>query len=116
MPFFSADIDGLAQAFAISLGVGFVAAAATAFHQSPIRPAARDMIVVAATAGVMGLALRPLNAIHPPLLAAVLSVILGGAILASSVLVFDVGGLRAMAAERLRSAGLRQGLVGRGEG
>ncbi len=61
LPFFSADIDGLAQAFAIGLGVGFVAAAATAFHQSPIRPAARDMIFVAATAGVMGLVLRPLN-------------------------------------------------------
>ena len=106
----------MAQAFAISLGVGFVAAAATAFRQSPIRPAARDMIVVAATAGVMGLVLRPLNAIHPPLLAAVLSLILGGAILASSVLVFNVGGLRAMAAERLRSAGLRQAFAGRGEG
>jgi len=116
LPFFSEDIDGLAQAFAISLGVGFVAAAATAFRQSPIRPAARDMIVVAATAGVMGLVLRPLNAIHPPLLAAVLSLILGGAILASSVLVFNVGGLRAMAAERLRSAGLRQAFAGRGEG
>ncbi len=83
LPFFSADIDGLAQAFAISLGVGFVAAAATAFHQGPIRPAARDMIVVAAIAGVMGLVLRPLNAIHPPVLAAVLSVIFGGAILAT---------------------------------
>jgi O-antigen/teichoic acid export membrane protein len=116
LPFFSADIVGLAQAFAISLGVGFVAAAATASHQSPIRPAARDMIVVAATAGVMGLVLRPLNAIHPPLFAAVLSMIFGGAILASSVLVFNVGGLRDMAAERLRSAGLRQGFAGRGEG
>ena len=64
----------------------------------------------------MGFVLRPLNAIHPPLLAAVLSMILRGAILASSVLVFNVGGLRDMASERLRSAGLRHGFAGHGEG
>ena len=102
LPFFSADIEGLAEAFAISLGVGFAVAASAAFRRSSIRPAGRDMIVVGATACAMGLVMRPLNAIHPPLLAAVLSIVLGGAILASSVLAFDVGGLRALAAERLR--------------
>jgi CBS-domain-containing membrane protein len=60
------------------------------------------MIVVGATACTMGLVMRPLNAIHPPLLAAVLSIVVGGAILASSVLAFDVGGLRALVAKRLR--------------
>ena len=102
LPFFSADIEGLAEAFAISLGVGFAVAASAAFRKSSIRPAGRDMIVVGATACAMGLVMRPLNAIHPPLLAAVLSIVLGGAILASSVLAFDVGGLRALVAERLR--------------
>jgi hypothetical protein len=116
LPFFSADIDGLAQAFAISLGVGFVAAAATAFHQSPIRPAARDMLVVAAAVVAMGFAMRPLNAIHPLLLAPVLAFALGCAIFICAILGFDVGGLRALAAEGLEGAGLRLGLVGRREG
>ena len=102
LPLFSADIEGLAEAFAISLGVGFAVAASAAFRKSSIRPAGRDMIVVGATACTMGLVMRPLNAIHPPLLAAVLSIVVGGAILASSVLAFDVGGLRALVAKRLR--------------
>jgi O-antigen/teichoic acid export membrane protein len=113
LPCFSADIDGLARAFAISLGVGFAVAAGTAFRQRAIRPAGRDMIVIAAAAGAMGLLMRPLNDIHPPLLAAALSIVLGGAVLASSILIFDVGGLRALAAERLRWLGLHQGIDGR---
>ncbi len=64
----------------------------------------------------MGFVLRPLNAIRPPLVAAVLSMILRSAIRASSVLVFNVGGLTDMASERLRSADLRHGFARHGGG
>ena len=102
LPFFSSDIDGIAQAYALSLVVGFVAAAVPALLQRTIHPAWRDMIVIAVATGAMAFIVRPLNAIHPPLLAAAASLAVGGAIIAGAILAADVGGMRGFAVERLR--------------
>jgi hypothetical protein len=91
LPFFGAYIDGLARAYAISLVIGFAAAAVPALQLTATRPSWRDMIVIAAGTVIMAIAVRPLNAVHPPLLAAGLSLVLGGAILVAAAGGFDVG-------------------------
>jgi O-antigen/teichoic acid export membrane protein len=106
LPLFSTDIDGIAQAYALSLVVGFVAAVAPALRQQRIHPAWRDMMVIAVATGAMAFAVRPLNAIHPPALAAVLSLGVGVGVIAGAVLAADVCGARAFAAETLRTLAL----------
>ncbi len=105
-PSFSSGIDGLARAYALSLAVGFAAAAAPALRRKSIRPSWRDMGVIAVASGAMGLVVRPLNGVHPPLLAAALSLIVGGGIVAAAILGADVGGVRTFAAGRLRTLAL----------
>ena len=103
LPFFTSDIDGLARAYALSLAVGFAAAAALALQRGSIRPSWRDMGVIAAASGAMGFVIHPLNSVRPPVLAATLSLFVGGALVAAAILAADVAGARAFAAERLRA-------------
>jgi O-antigen/teichoic acid export membrane protein len=102
-PFFGADIEGLARAHALSLVFGFAVAVALAGRASTIRPSWRDMAIVASASGLIALALHPLNALRPHILAAVLAMAIGGAILTAAILVFDVAGLRADLLRRLGS-------------
>jgi O-antigen/teichoic acid export membrane protein len=102
-PLFGADIEGLARAHALSLVFGFAVAVALAGRASTIRPSWRDMAIVASASGLIALALHPLNALRPHILAAVLAMAIGGAILTAAILVFDVAGLRADLLRRLGS-------------
>jgi O-antigen/teichoic acid export membrane protein len=101
---FSADVDGLAKAYAASLVVGLATASMLALRVRAIRPSVRDVAVIAAATAAMAYAIRPMNAIHPPLLAAVLAVVTGGCVLAVAMLAFDVGGCRGYVLRRPRPA------------
>ncbi len=96
----AASVDGLARATSIGLGVGFVLAAALALRQRAIRPSARDLAVIVLASGVMAYAVRPLNALHSPAVAALAAIVVGGAIYGGVVLAFDVAGLRQMLAAK----------------
>jgi hypothetical protein len=50
----------------------------------------------------MGFAIRPMNAIQPPILAAALSLVVGGSIVAAAIVGLDIGGCRTFVAARLR--------------
>jgi O-antigen/teichoic acid export membrane protein len=102
-PFFGADIEGLAQAQALSFIFGFAVATTLAGRASAIRPSWRDMTIVGIASGLIALAVHPLNALRPHILAAGLGVAIGGAILAVAILAFDVAGLRAGLRHRLAS-------------
>jgi O-antigen/teichoic acid export membrane protein len=108
-PLFGADIEGLARAHALSLVFGFAVAVALAGRTSTIRPSWRDMAIVASASGLIALALHPLNALRPHILAAFLAMAIGGAILAAAILAFDVAGLREDLRRRLSS--LNRGAV-----
>jgi O-antigen/teichoic acid export membrane protein len=103
----TATIDGLAAANAISLGVGFCIAAAMALRRRASRPRLRDVLAIAAATLVMAAVVRPLNTLHPAALAAAAAAIGGGGLYGAILLLFDVGGLRALAAGWLRD--LRRG-------
>lgn len=103
LPAFSTDVDGLARAFTISFVIGLAAAATLALRLRAIYPSLRDLMTVAAATAAMGFAIRPINAIHPPILAAALALAVGGSILAAAMLGFDVGGCRGYVAKRARS-------------
>jgi O-antigen/teichoic acid export membrane protein len=100
---FTRDIDGLALAYASSLGVGFLAAAIPGLRQSASRPRLRDLVVIAGATLAMTSAIRPLNGIGSPVVVAALALAIGGAIFAGAMLVFDVAGLRVAAASFLRA-------------
>jgi O-antigen/teichoic acid export membrane protein len=102
VPFFSADVDGLARAYTISLASGLAVAATLAVRVRPIYPSMRDLLAIAAATAAMGFAIRPLNAIQPPILAAALALVAGGSIIAAAILGLDVGGCRTFVAARLR--------------
>ena len=102
LPLFSADIDGLARAYTISLASGLAVAAMLAVRVRPIYPSLRDLLAIAAATAAMGFAIRPMNAIQPPILAAALALIAGGSIVAAAILGLDVGGCRTFVAARLR--------------
>lgn len=102
---FNASIDGLAQAHAAALCVGFVAAAVPALRRKAMRPRWRDLAVIVAASAAMGFALAPLNAVSPAPLAAALALILGGGGLVAVFLAFDVGGVRGWARAWLASRG-----------
>jgi O-antigen/teichoic acid export membrane protein len=104
LPAFSADVDGLARAFTISFVIGLAAAATLALGLRAIYPSLRDLMTVATATAAMGFAIQPINAIHPPILAAVLALAVGGSILAAAMLGFDVGGCRAYIAKRAGSS------------
>ena len=114
LPFFSADLDGLAKAYALSLAVGLATAWTLALRVRTIQPSVRDILVIAAATAAMAYAIRPMNAIHPPLLAALLALAVGGGILTAAMLAFDVGACRAYVlrrprADALLAAGRRDG-------
>lgn len=106
---FSRDLDGVALAYAASLGVGFVAAAIPGLREPASRPALRDLLVIGVATMVMTAAVRPLNGIAAPVVVAALALALGGSIFAAAILAFDVGGLRKAALSRL--AGRRAALA-----
>jgi len=93
----------LSRAYSISLGVGFLVNAAIALRNPAVRPRARDLAVVAAATLVMAFAIRPLNDVKPPVVAALLALIGGGGLFGSALLGFDVAGLRTLALERWRA-------------
>jgi O-antigen/teichoic acid export membrane protein len=100
----AASADALARAYSISLGVGLVIGAALAFRNPAIRPNVRDVAVIAVTALVVGFMIRPLNELHPRTLAAVLALVVGGGVFGGTMLLFDVAGLRGLAAARWRAS------------
>jgi O-antigen/teichoic acid export membrane protein len=100
---FTRDIDGLALAYASSLGVGFLAAAVPGLRQAASRPRSRDLVVIACATLAMTSAIRPLNGIASPIVVAALALAIGGAIFAGAMLIFDVAGLRVAAASYLRA-------------
>ncbi len=103
-PAFSSDIDGVAKAFAVSLWVGLATAVAAAVRLHKARPSPRDLAVVAAATLAMSVSIKPLNALHPPALAALVALLTGGAIYAGAALGFDVGGCRAIVAARVKAS------------
>ena len=99
----AASVDSLALANAISLGVGFVVAAAIALREPASRPRARDIATIVAATLAMSFAVRPLNGLGSPVLAAAAAVVGGGAFYGATLLAFDVAGLRTMAVAWLRA-------------
>jgi FtsH-binding integral membrane protein len=71
--------DTLSRAYSISIGVGF------------------------AVSLLIALAIRPLNGVGPPVVAALLALIVGGSVFGSALLAFDVAGLRTLALARWRA-------------
>lgn len=98
---FNASIDGLAQAHAISLVVGFLAAAIPALRRTAMRPRLRDLAIIAGATTVMGFGLAQLNGIAPPAVVAALAVVFGGGPTLALFVALDVGGLRGWAREKL---------------
>ena len=100
---FTRDIDGLALAYAASLGVGFLAAAIPGLAKAASRPALRDLTVIAGATLVMTLAIRPLNGLASPVVVAVLALAIGGGFFGAVLMIFNVAGLRTGAAALLRA-------------
>ncbi len=100
----SQSIDGLARANSISLGVGFLIAAAIAFSRPAVRPRLRDVAIVAVASFGLYQALCPLNDLHSHILAAALGLTLGGGLYSGLLLLFDVAGLRTLLVARRKSA------------
>ena len=91
------SMDGLARAYSISLAVGFAVSLMIASRNPAVRPKAREIAIIAAATLVMALAIRPLNGLGSPAVAALLALIVGGGVFGSALLAFDVAGLRAWA-------------------
>ncbi len=94
----SASIDGLAIANSLSLCAAMLTTAVLAWRASPVRPRARDLMVIAAASASMAAAVRPFNAWNSHAAAAAAAVAVAVAIVAGAYLAFDVGGLRAFVA------------------
>ncbi len=90
----AASIDGLAIAYSVSLVTALLATTIVAFRASKVRPSPRDLIVITSATCFMALAIKPLNALPSHAIAAGLSVVIAGAVLAGAYLAFDVGGVR----------------------
>jgi len=89
--------DALARAYSISLAVGFAVSLMIASRNPAVRPKAREIAIITMATLVMALAVRPLNGLGSPAVAALLALIVGGGSFGSALLVFDVAGLRARA-------------------
>jgi hypothetical protein len=111
LPLFTADVDGLARAYTISLVTGLAVAATLALRVRPIYPSLRDLLAIAVATAATGFAIRPMNAIQPPILAAAFALVAGGSIVAAAILGLDVGGCRTFVVARLRPQPV--GAVGR---
>src|ERR1700677_255955 len=95
--------DTLSRAYSISIGVGFAVSLLIALRNPAVRPKARDIAIIAIATLVMALAIRPLNGVGPPVVAALLALIVGGGVFGSALLAFDVAGLRTLALARRRA-------------
>jgi O-antigen/teichoic acid export membrane protein len=96
------SIDALARAYTISMGVGLAISAVLAFRKPGVRPRARDVMAIAAATLAMALAIRPLNGLGSPTLAALSALVVGGGLFGGAMLLFDVAGARAFFAEQWR--------------
>jgi hypothetical protein len=67
-----------------------------------VRPKAREIAIVAVATLVTAMAIRPLNGLGSPAVAALLALI-GGGVFGSALLAFDVAGLRARAVAEWRA-------------
>lgn len=108
LPYFGSDIAGLAMAYSASLCAGCLAAGLMAMRNAAVRPALRDIVVILVASAIMLILVRPLNAISPHWLAALLAILVGGATIGGAVLLFNVaglGGLFASFSSRLASRG-----------
>jgi hypothetical protein len=104
---FHRDIESLAMAHAISLCVAFAVGAIAAMRDAAVRPSLRDVAVIAAATFAMAAAIRPLNQLGSPLLAAGLALTIGVILVGGAILLFDVAGLRRLAVKFLRGRELR---------
>ena len=92
-----ADLHSLAQAYSISLGIGYVVGATLALRNPAVRPAVRDIAVVVLATLSMAHVARPFNGLTASALVnAMGAVALGGALYAAVILAFDVAGLRTL--------------------
>ena len=98
---FTRTVDGLALAYAASLGVGFLAAAIPGFREPASRPPIKDLLVIAVATAAMTAAIRPLNGIAPALVVAALAVAIGAVIFGAFLMTFNVAGLRTAVLGRL---------------
>ena len=96
-----AGVDGLARAYSLSLMAAAAAGVVAAFRNKAVRPKMRDMAILAGALAAMVAAVRPLNAIPSPALAALAGVGLGGLIYAGALLAFDFAGVRGFLLVRL---------------
>ena len=74
-----------------------------ALREPASRPRARDIATIVAATLAMSFAVRPLNGLGSPILAAAAAVVGGGAFYGATLLAFDVAGLRTMAVAWLRA-------------
>ena len=108
-PTFLADVVVLRQrraldsTYSISLAVGFAVSLMIASRNPAMRPKAREIAIIAVATLVMALAIRPLNGLGSPAVAALLALIGGGGVFGSALLAFDVAGLRARAVAEWRA-------------
>lgn len=100
-------VDGLARAYSLSLMAAAVAGVAAAFRNKAVRPRLRDLAILAGALAALVAAVRPLNSISSPALAALAGVGIGGAIYAGALLAFDFAGARGFLAERLNRRAFR---------
>ena len=101
-------VDGLAGAYSLSLTAAALVGGVVAFRDKAVRPRLRDLAILAVALAAMAAAVRPLNALHPPALAALAGVLVGGAVYAGVLLAFDFAGARAfLAARRAQICGLK---------
>ena len=98
------SIDTLACVNSLAFVVALVIVGAWAFRCAEAHPRLRDLVVVVVAATAMGFALRPLNGLGAPAVSAVLALAGGGAFYAGALIVFDIGGMRAIARAALQSA------------
>ena len=96
-----AGVDGLARAYSLSLLAAAAAGVAAAFRNKAVRPRQRDLAILAGALAAMVAAVRPLNALASPALAALAGVSLGGAIYVGCLLAFDFAGARGFLVARL---------------
>jgi hypothetical protein len=105
--------DTLCRAYSISLGVGFAVSLAIAMRNPNVRPKSREIAIIAVATLVMALAIRPLNGLGHPAIAALLALIGGGGVFGSMLLAFDVAGLRSLVLAEWRTPRVRWPLPAR---
>ena len=98
-----ASIEGLARAYSVSLCVACAVSTSIAFRNPAVRPRLSDIAAIAGAAALMAIAVRPLNDLSSPVLAAGLSIVIGGAVFGSVMLACDVGGLRRGLSAKVRA-------------